>query len=581
MRRTLFDVAVVEERLIASGRDGANPLIAISDDRGRNWRAVEVGKPTWAEVATVNALAERDGVLVGVGSGGFGCPDPVSLCSDFLGAVWRSTDRGETWEVVAAPAMSPAPESSVVDVAAGPDGFVAIGNVYGPAAESALLWTSSDGLAWSEGIGLPPTAGGFPRGSQVVRAGPTVVAGHEVLCGRWYDNGFWVFNAGFVTQARMWVLAGGELTPLDLTKVGLPVPQAPECPEEGPIIDPESYESHLGELGVAGGRPAVAVPGQGLASVDDGGELVLEGFDLLEEESLHFVAGDDTVLGIRPGLRSLLEARSWTHDSKWIAQAEGPPIPTGGSTSLGTVVAIGEDLVGVGLRTAGITEGVIWLSSPGSVVETAGLTCDPGPGADCRGVDLGGEDLSGLDLTGIDFRHADLSGADLSEADLSGARFGSAELWSVNLAGATLQGADLAGVRLTSFGDDRVELAKADFTGADLRGATVDLTGPAVFDEIVADGAYFNVSGAVAGISFRRAGLARAFITKAYDAAFASLEADFAGADLTLAYLDLDTSGSSFVGVADEDVNFGDGATCPDGSKPVNQAYGINRCSLG
>jgi uncharacterized protein YjbI with pentapeptide repeats len=153
-------------------------------------------------------------------------------------------------------------------------------------------------------------------------------------------------------------------------------------------------------------------------------------------------------------------------------------------------------------------------------------------------------------------------------------------LWGVNLADAVLRGADLAGVHISSLGADEVDLSGADFTGADLRGANLELKAPAIFDEVVADAANFNVTGTVVGVSFRNARLERAFVTMAYDADEAKLVANFDGATLSRAYIDLDTTGSTFAGIAGSEVNFGADAVCPDGEPPISEAYGISRCTL-
>jgi hypothetical protein len=82
------------------------------------------------------------------------------------------------------------------------------------------------------------------------------------------------------------------------------------------------------------------------------------------------------------------------------------------------------------------------------------------------------------------------------------------------------------------------------------------------------------------GVSFRNASLEQAFVTTAYDADEAKLVANFDGATLSLAYINVDTTGSTFAGVAGSEVNFGAEAVCPDGQLPITEAYGISRCTL-
>ncbi len=577
--RTLYDLVALGDRLIAVGRDGGDGLVIISDDRGDTWRVAQVEPAPGAESSVLTAVTVKDGVLVAVGEGRSGCPDPNTICDLSLGAGWRSTDRGETWSVVDAPTLARRPSSFIFDVATTPDGLVAIGDVDGPSPASALLWTSPDGLTWSEGMPLPPTYGGFSRvNDMVVTGGVTLISGGEVLCEEWYDNGFWIFSGEWVQQARMWSFDGAGIEPLGLEVIGVSSPPALDC--SAPEPSAEEYWREVGNLGLVEGSPAVFVPGIGMM-IEEGtsGEFRLESPEPAEDEELYFVDGANLLVGAREGVRGMVELRSWTYADGWKPQPTGLPVVGAAKGSIGSLVAIGDSVVGVGSSHAGRTDGLIWRSRPGELVEGAAHLCEPAPGAECGGVDLSEADLSGLDLSGIDLRHADLGDADLSGSDLTGARFSSADFYRTDLRGAVLRGADLAGVWLGSYGEDVVDIAGADFTGADLRGATIDLTAAAIFDQVLADNAFFNVSGKVAGASFRDAGLAGAFFTPATDATEAALQAVFDGADLSRSYFDLDVRGSSFVGVDLGEINFGEEAICPDGSTPVEEVYGIRRCA--
>jgi uncharacterized protein YjbI with pentapeptide repeats len=580
--RTLVDLLLVGDRLIATGRDGDRPLALYSDDGGDSWQQATVEMPGGAEAAALGALAEHDGALVAGGAKAYGCPSPEALCDDFTSAVWRSDDKGETWTVVGTPTMSLTPESAIADIAAGPDGFVAIGNINGPAPNSSLVWTSPDGLTWSAGIPLPATTGGFTRAGELVIGPDTVVVtGDEILCGDWYDNGFWVIAAGFVRQGRAWTFEDGVVTAIDLAAAGLEQPPIPDCPDDGTLLeDPNQYRSGLGAVMIYGDRPAIAYGRAGVVIVAGDGSASLETFesrDPLDGESLKYVDGSDVVIGMRDAERNMLRTRVWADGT---LQREGPPVPTGGDTTITALVAVGDGIIGVGFARSGTTDAVVLRSAPGSVGEETTLACDPGPGADCRGVDLSERDLSGLDLAGIDLRQADLTRTDLSGAILSGAFLGSAELSAVNLTGADLTGAHLAGVELHSFLDDALAIDGADFTGADLRSARIELTQPATFDSVLADDATFSVAGMVSGVTFRNASMVRTFLTAAYDADVASLAADFTGADMEYTYLSADMTGSTFAGIANSDANFAEDAVCPDGSAPVAESYGINRCDL-
>jgi uncharacterized protein YjbI with pentapeptide repeats len=582
--RSLNDVVAMEDRLIAVGRDGGDALVILSDDQGRSWRRAMVEPVPGAESSVLEAVALRDGVSIAVGEGGSSCPDPNGLCDRSLGAAWRSEDVGENWSIVPAPTLAAEPSSFLVDVAATSEGFVAIGNVNGPSPASALLWTSSDGLAWSAGIPLPPSNGGFSRVYKlVVTADTTLVTGNEVLCGEWIDNGFWVIAAGFVRQGRVWSFDGDSAAALDPGAIGITQPTTPDCTTDETLLGlgGEKFWSGVGDAGLVEGAFAIVVPDLGVAIEDPTSDgFVVQELEWAEDEVLTFVDGVDMLVGTRPGVRDMIDTRSWSHSEGWTPQPVGLPVIGTAPGSISSVVSIGDSLVGVGSTSTGFFDGLIWRSSPGRLVDGAGLSCDPAPRADCRGVDLSETDLSARDLSGIDLRNADLSGADLSGSDLTGARFTSAVLRGVDLSGAVLRGADLAGVILGSIGDGLVNIAGADFTGADLRGARVDLSAPADFDEVLADASSFTVSGQVTGASFQNASLWSAYFTTHHDSAEAGLQANFDGAELSRSYFDLDTSGSSFGGTDTSDINFGEKAVCPDGTAPWNEVYGIYRCTL-
>lgn len=580
--RDINDVVVAGDRLVAVGRDGGDAMVLLSDDQGRSWLPAQVEPAPGAESSVLEAVAVKDGALVAVGEGRSSCPDPNGLCDESHGAIWRSEDMGENWSVVAAPTVAAEPESFVDDVAANSEGFVAIGDVSGPVPASALVWTSEDGIAWSAGIPLPSSNGGFSRaGSLVVTAETTFVTGSEVLCGEWQDNGFWVITAGFVEQGRVWSFDGANALAVDLEAIGITQPPLPDCASDMDISEREKFESRLSDVGVVNGLSAIVVPGRGVIMEDPAsGGLRLDELDVTENEAFHFVEGVDLLIGYRSGARGMIDTRSWSYSDSWTAQAVGLPVTGTGEGWLSAVVAIGDWLVGVGASSDGYEDGLVWRSGPGQLVEGVDFSCDPAPGADCRGVDLSELDLSGRNLAGIDFRNADLSGTDLSGSDLTGALLTAAELRGVDLSGAVLHGADLAGAQLMSIGDAQANLAGADFTGADLRGAHVDLSVAADFDEVLADASYFAVMGQVTGASFENASLVGSYFVTHYDSSEAALVASFDGADLFRSYYNLDTSGSSFAGTSTGDINFGENAVCPDGTQPWNESYGINRCNL-
>ena len=102
-------------------------------------------------------LAARDGTLVAVGAeGDFTDPD-----GDQNGVVWTSTD-GLSWTRNSGEALAGEGHQFLNEVAAGPDGFVAVGGENLPDVGrdriTAAVWTSSDGAEWSR---VPNTDGVF------------------------------------------------------------------------------------------------------------------------------------------------------------------------------------------------------------------------------------------------------------------------------------------------------------------------------------------------------------------------------------------------------------------------------------
>lgn len=105
------------------------------------------------QLARMNELAGREGLLVAVGSRRIG--------EDDVPATWRSSD-GRRWSLVE---LASAP-GAVEGVAAGPEGFDAVGS----ADQLATAWRSADGVTWTSET-IDHTAGTTATGVAANRAG--------------------------------------------------------------------------------------------------------------------------------------------------------------------------------------------------------------------------------------------------------------------------------------------------------------------------------------------------------------------------------------------------------------------------
>jgi hypothetical protein len=150
----MLDVVATEHGIIAAGGfytgegDTAliQPTVWLSQD-GIEWERVWQGDGFDFSAATTitgfQALTvSPDGRVVGVGT----APNDQG---DFVAAVWTTTD-GRDWERIdpnsAAFTSDTNSDISVVDVASGPGGFVAVGTDGGT---SVAIWHSPDGLDWT------------------------------------------------------------------------------------------------------------------------------------------------------------------------------------------------------------------------------------------------------------------------------------------------------------------------------------------------------------------------------------------------------------------------------------------------
>lgn len=142
-------VAVGDETPIEAG--GAE--VWLSSD-GQSWERVP--DQDAFQRSRVNAIAERDGVMVAVGS--------RLVDGNDVPAAWRSSD-GRQWSRVD---LSPL-VGAIEDVAAGPEGFVGVGSSTDGELH-ATAWHSADGETWAMQT-LDETAGGVATGVAVNRLG--------------------------------------------------------------------------------------------------------------------------------------------------------------------------------------------------------------------------------------------------------------------------------------------------------------------------------------------------------------------------------------------------------------------------
>lgn len=135
-------ITAVGERLLITGRDEDGPAAWISDDDGATWARSTVSGIRENEVGsqTLGRVASHAGRLVALGLS----QTEAAFISDDLGATWRRAER-------------PLP-SGAADIAAGPAGFVVVGDLRGfafswsPGASlahwQAGAWVSVDGESW-------------------------------------------------------------------------------------------------------------------------------------------------------------------------------------------------------------------------------------------------------------------------------------------------------------------------------------------------------------------------------------------------------------------------------------------------
>jgi uncharacterized protein YjbI with pentapeptide repeats len=576
--RGFNDVTRVGDRLVAVGTNGSAPLVALSDDDGLSWRTVAFPAAAAGETDSLRAVAgTTDGVVVAVGTHGTKCKfvgEQVTSCGDQVARIWRSDDAGGSWEIVKSSAFTGVgPEVSLVDVALGASGFVVVGNVSGPSKAGARAWTSADGRAWKAAVAFQPGVGWLARVTDAFTAGGEVfVAGVDVSCGDWFDNGFWVISGRFATSPLLWRIDGTGATPIELTGTGLPAPVKVAC---GGGNAPDGAGSTALAIGEAGGRPAVAMTGIGISSL--GADLTWTPAPLTIEvasgASFAFAPGADRLVARTSDSRSggMTLTAAMLSGGGW-AQL-GPPqsVPATPHGRVTGMVGSADLIVAVGSAFEGHVAAV-WRSVPAPL--PGAPSCDPTPGADCKGVDLEDADLAGRDLAGIDLRGANLSGANLAGAKLPGADLRGARMDEVNLAGADLSGAKLTSVNLAGVLDRGTAGEGLNLTGADLRAARIDLAEGMILDQIHGDQLTIRAVEPVA-VSLVGAHLRFASLSSWQRDTLVAVRADFSGADLrNLGVRDVGLADSMFTGAnvgrgLATGLWFSEGTPCPNGKKPV------------
>ena len=134
------DVVASADGFVASALNGANPEIWGSDD-GRAWRRL-AGRADLGDGSIDRLLVLDDGGMVAVGrSEAFGVESPTYEPAD--AAVWRSPDGGAWSRVGDQDAFS---DAWMWDVAERDGRLVGIGS--GESESGISVWTSDDGLAW-------------------------------------------------------------------------------------------------------------------------------------------------------------------------------------------------------------------------------------------------------------------------------------------------------------------------------------------------------------------------------------------------------------------------------------------------
>lgn len=321
--------------------------------------AVEAGG--WARVPADEAVfgGAGDQTMASVAAGG---PGLVASGQDFSGgdgdaAVWVSAD-GLAWSRVSADfaLFGGAGDQAMVMVAAGGPGLVGVGYDFSGGDGDAAVWTSADGLAWSQVPADEAVFGG--AGDQVMAA---LAAGGPGLVAAGYDS------AGGDRDAAVWVSADGL-----------------------------AWDRVPGDEGVFGGGAD-----QMIWSVTAGGPgLVAVGHDSSggDRDGAVWVSADGLVWSRVPADEAVFGGGA--HQIIWSVIAGGPGL-----------VAVGDDVSGGDGDAAVWTspDGLAWSRAPAEAAVLGGAADQS-----MQAVVIGGP---GLVAVGFDFAGGDQDGAAWVSAD--------------------------------------------------------------------------------------------------------------------------------------------------------------------
>jgi photosystem II stability/assembly factor-like uncharacterized protein len=133
---------------------GGRFVVLLTEDGGRTWARVppermppaRAGEAAFAASGTALVAQGSGEAWFGTGGGG-------------AGRVFRSTDRGRSWDVVETPVPAPGPSSGIFSIAfAGARLGVAVGGDFGRAADSGdvVARTADGGRTWTAGARMEP-----------------------------------------------------------------------------------------------------------------------------------------------------------------------------------------------------------------------------------------------------------------------------------------------------------------------------------------------------------------------------------------------------------------------------------------
>ncbi|TDO59053.1 hypothetical protein EV651_109328 [Kribbella sp. VKM Ac-2571] len=362
--QALQAVAARGPRLVAAGFDESDnlsrPLFLTSDDTGKTWTRRQLDKDSIERSSTFEGVTD-----LAAGPSGF-----VAIGDGYPGQVlWHSTD-GTNWRRLATDRKAFLESDYLRDVTATPDGFAIVGgNTRG--AGRLIYWRSVDGVNWRRidgpSIGLVPTAAGEVSASEIVASGKTVVISGDLATPSnpeqserlqyWYStDGGRKFRAATVRGdiATEYRVYNNVLAVGDGKFVAL---------AQGGGFDEvnDSWDGVVLEGGATGASWQVAATPWTLGSAfdDSPGSLVRAGRDWVATASVTS-ATIDTTVAVGPTWAQLADGTD--------AGSQRAP----GTQSVADSVAIGNEAVMVGSNDrSGSTEPAVWRYAEARVTPVA------------------------------------------------------------------------------------------------------------------------------------------------------------------------------------------------------------------